>query len=269
MPACGVVGNWEVQYCKWHHLKIPHETCLWSFLTFGKCPHWCLQHWLLVFQCPTGSDILPSKPYTVPVCTTCNVRKLWISLLKWWFYALEYNGHEVLFAWIAATVINSLKKHPGNSFQSILSTRWPQTGNHMKKCREGKHGLIQENRNHMVEGGKINKAVLLKHRIPFQFSSHLFSSSAFFIRDYSFLTVILSYSCKRLSLSCWLVFPQARTQQKWNFWLLLIIATVNWKEGRLLWSFVLFLDVSSLPVCIVSRFQGDLGHAGILKSWPE
>lgn len=165
------------------------------------------------------------------VCTTCNVRKLWISLLKWWFYILEYNEHEVLFAWIAATVINSLKKHPENSFQSILSTRWPQTGNHMKKCREGKHGLIQENRNHMVEGGKINKAVLLKQRIPSQYSSHLFSSSAFFIRDYSFLTVILSYSCKRVSLSCWLVFLQATIQQKWNFWLLLIIATVNWKEG--------------------------------------
>lgn len=164
------------------------------------------------------------------VCITFNVRKLWISLLKWWFYALEYNEYEVLFAWIAATVINSLKKHPGNSFQSILSTCWPQTGNHMKKCREGKHGLIQENRNHMVEGGKINNALLLKQRIPFQFSSYLFSSSAFFIRDYSFLVVILFYSCKRVSLSCCLVFLQAITQQKWNFWLLLMIATVNWKQ---------------------------------------
>lgn len=146
------------------------------------------------------------------VCTTFNVRKLWINLLKWWFYALEYNEHEVLFAWIAATVINSLKKHPGNSFQSILSTCWPQTGNHMKKCREGKHGLIQENRNHMVEGGKINKALLLKQRIPSQFSSHLLSSSAFFIRDYSSLAVILFYSCKRVSLSHCLVSLQAATQ---------------------------------------------------------
>lgn len=152
------------------------------------------------------------------VHTSCNVRKLWISLLKWWFYALEYNEHEVLFAWIAATVINSLKKHPGNSFQSILSTCWPQTGNHMKKCREGKHGLIQENRNHMVEGGKINKAVLLKQMIPSQFSSHLFSSSAFL----SGITLfkLLFFLSKRVSLSCCLVFLQATTQQKSNFCLL-------------------------------------------------
>lgn len=172
------------------------------------------------------TSCLQSPVLYLTVFTICNVRKLWISLHKWWAYALEYDEHGELFAWIAAKVINSLKKHPGNSFRSILSTRWPQTGNHMKKCWEGKHGLIQENRNHMVEGGKINKAVLLKQRAPFRFSSHL-SSSAFLIRDYSFLTVVLSYSCKKMSLSCWFVFLQATTQQRWYFWLLLIIATVN------------------------------------------
>lgn len=115
----------------------------------------------LFFSIPLeATSYLQSPVLYLTICTICNMRKLWISLLKWWAYALEYDEHRALFVWIAANVINSLKKHPGNSFRSILSTRWPQTSNHMKKCWEGKHGLIQENRNHMVEGEKINKAVL-------------------------------------------------------------------------------------------------------------
>lgn len=138
----------------------------------------------------------------------------------------------------------------------------------MKKCREGKHGLIQENRNHMVKGGKINKAVILKQRISSQFSSHLFSSSTFFIRGYSFLTVNLFYSCKRVSLSSCLVFLQPNSTAEMEF--LTVINDCHCEvEGKLLWSFVVFLEVSSPPVCIVSRFQGGLGHVEILKNWPE
>lgn len=204
------------------------ENSLWVLLLLKNVPVDGYSISSFFFSIPLEvASCLQSPILYLTVCTICNMRKLWISLLKQWAYDLEYDEHGALFAWIAAKVINSLKKHPGNSFRSSLSTRWPQTGNHMKKCWEGKHELIQENRNCMVEGGKINKAVLLKQRFPSHFSSHLFSSSAFLIRDYSFLTVVLSYSCKRVSLSCWLVFLQATTQQRWYFWLLLTIATVN------------------------------------------
>lgn len=236
-----------------------------AFLLQGpdKCP--CIsgvrdaaQAFLSFFSVPLEVVSCLQHPTLYPaVCTTCNVRDLWISLLKGWFYAMEYNEHEVLFAWIAATVINSLKKHPGNSFRSFLSTYWPQTGNHMKKCREGKHGLIQENRNHMVKGGKINKAVLLKQRIPSQFSSHLFSSSAFFIRDYSFPAVGLFYSCKRVSLSCCFVFLQATTQQKWNFLTVINDCHVNWQEG---FSDLLWCSWRSHPL----QFALPVGFRGIL-----
>lgn len=162
------------------------------------------------------------------ICTICNTRKLWISLLRRWAYVLKYNEHGTLFAWIAAKVINSLKKHPGNSFQSILSTRWPQTGKHMKKCWEGKHGLIQENRNHMVEGGKINKAVLLKQRTPSHFSSHLLSSSAFLIRDFSSINIFSSFfflwKGDSIPLAC--LSPNSNPEEK-TFLLLSVIAAVT------------------------------------------
>lgn len=62
----GVPWNYEVQCWKWQHSKIPDESCLWNFIAFGEHSRWWVQYWFFLFQCPTGSDILPPKPRIVP-----------------------------------------------------------------------------------------------------------------------------------------------------------------------------------------------------------